>query len=67
MTVLDEGKAPGGEAKRVLLVCMSGNTSLRAAQALESKGIKSQRLAGGMTKLAQASHKPLPTLVTPAK
>jgi len=65
--VLDEGKAPGGGAKRVLLVCMSGNTSLRAAQALESKGIKSQSLTGGITKLAQASHKPLPTLVRAAK
>ena len=46
---------------------MSGNTSLRAAQALEAKGIKSQSLAGGITRLAQASHKPLPTLVRPAK
>ena len=58
--------AEGGE-KRVLLVCMSGNTSLRAAQVLESKGIKSQSLSGGITKLAQASHKPLPTLIKPAK
>jgi cysteine synthase A len=65
MTVLGVGKAPDG-GKRVLLVCMSGNTSFRAAQALESKGIKSQSLTGGITKLAQASHKPLPTLVRPA-
>jgi rhodanese-related sulfurtransferase len=65
--VLDGGKAQGGGEKRVLLVCMSGNTSLRAAQVLESKGIKSQSLSGGITTLAQASHKPLPTLVKPAK
>jgi cysteine synthase len=67
VAVLDGGKESGGGAKRVLLVCMSGNTSLRAAQALESKGIKSQSLTGGITKLAQASHKPLPTLVRAAK
>jgi cysteine synthase len=67
VAVLDGGKAPGGGERRVLLVCMSGNTSLRAAQALESKGIKSQSLAGGITKLAEASHKPLPILVKPAK
>ena len=51
----------------MLLVCMSGNTSLRAAQALDSKGIKSQSLTGGITKLAQVSHKPLPNLVKPAR
>ena len=67
MAVLDGEKAPGGGEKRVLLVCMSGNTSLKAAQVLESKGIKSQSLSGGITKLAQASHRPLPTLVRPAK
>jgi cysteine synthase A len=66
LAVLDGGQAPAG-GKRVLLVCMAGNTSLRAAQILESKGIKGQSLAGGITKLAQASHKPLPTLVRPAK
>ena len=65
--VLDVGKASGGGDKRVLLVCMSGNTSLRAAQALESKGIKSQSLSGGITRLAQASHKPLPALVKPVR
>jgi cysteine synthase len=64
--VIDGGNSPGRGAKRVLLVCMSGNTSLRAAQALKSKGIKSQSLTGGITKLAQVSHKPLPTLVKPA-
>ena len=67
MAVLDGGRASVGRDKRVLLVCMSGNTSLRAAQVLESKGIKSQSLSGGITKLAQASHKPLPTLIRQAK
>ncbi|MGH9917273.1 MAG: pyridoxal-phosphate dependent enzyme, partial [Nitrososphaerales archaeon] len=65
--VLEGSSSPGGGAKRFLLVCMSGNTSLRAAQALKSKGIKSQSLTGGITKLAQVSHKPLPSLVKPAK
>jgi cysteine synthase len=64
--VLDGRGSPSGKG-RILLVCMSGNTSLRAAQALESKGIKSQSLSGGITSLAQASHKPLPTLVKPAR
>jgi len=67
MAVLDGGNSSSGGERRVLLVCMSGNTSLRAAQALESKGIKSQSLAGGITKLAQAIHKPLPNLVKPAR
>lgn len=67
MAVFDGGKSSSGEERRVLLVCMSGNTSLRAAQALESRGIKSQSLTGGITKLAQVSHKPLPSLVRPAR
>ncbi len=66
MAVLD-GKSEPKSGGRVLLVCMAGNTSLRAAQLLESKGIKSQSLSGGITKLAQVSHKPLPMLVKPAK
>jgi rhodanese-related sulfurtransferase len=64
--VLDGERVPAG-GKKVLLVCMAGNTSLRAAQILASKGIKGQSLSGGITKLAQASHKPLPLLVKPAK
>ena len=67
MAVLDGGKSSGAGERRVLLVCMSGNTSLRAAQALESKGIKSQSLTGGITRLAEVSHKPLPSLVKPAR
>ena len=66
MDVLNGGRAPAGR-KRALLVCMAGNTSLRAAQILESKGIKGLSLSGGITKLAQVSHKPLPLLVKPAK
>jgi rhodanese-related sulfurtransferase len=66
MAVLNGAQARAG-GKRVLLVCMAGNTSLRAAQRLESKGIKGQSLTGGITKLAQVSHKPLPVLVKPAK
>ncbi len=65
MAVLNGGRAPA-EGKRVLLVCMAGNTSLRAAQILQSKGVKGQSLSGGITKLAQASHMPLPLLVKPA-
>jgi cysteine synthase len=63
--ILDAGGS-GGD-KRALLVCMSGNTSLRAAQVLQSKGVKTQSLSGGITKLAQASRKPIPALVKPAK
>ncbi len=66
-SLLDGEKASGAERKRVLLVCMSGNTSLRAAQALEARGIKSQSLTGGITILAQASHRPLPALIKSAK
>jgi len=64
--VIDGASSQRASSKRTLLVCMSGNTSLRAAQALKSKGIKSQSLTGGITKLAQVSHKPLPSLVKPA-
>ncbi|MDG6914807.1 MAG: pyridoxal-phosphate dependent enzyme [Nitrososphaerota archaeon] len=53
----------GGGQKRVVLVCMSGNTSLRSARALEAGGIKSQSLQGGMTRISQAEKRPLPSLV----
>jgi cysteine synthase len=66
-SVLDGKEAQGGGGRRLLLVCMSGNTSLRAAQVLQAKGFKTQSLTGGITKLAQASHKPLPTLIKPAR
>jgi len=67
MKVLDGNDSPGEQKKRVLLVCMSGNTSLRAAQALEAKGIKAQSLYGGITRMAQSGGKPLPALVKPAR
>jgi len=51
---------------RVLLVCMSGNTSLRLAQLLSEKGIKSQSLVGGITNVAQAQRRPVLALVKPA-
>ena len=66
VAVLDGAESKGNQ-KRVLLVCMSGNTSLRAAQVLESKGIKTQSLSGGITKLAQAERKQLPSLIKPAR
>ncbi len=66
-SMLDGESAQDGGKKRVLLVCMSGNTSLRAAQALEGKGIRALSLVGGITRLAQASHKPLPALIKPAR
>jgi len=56
----------GKRQGRVLLVCMSGNTSLRVAQLLSEKGIKSQSLAGGITKVAQARGRPILALVKPA-
>jgi cysteine synthase len=53
--------SPGG--KKVLVVCMSGNTSLRVAQLLKREGIPAQSLTGGITRLAQSSGKPLARLV----
>ncbi len=67
MGMLNEGAKSDRGEKKVMLVCMSGNTSLRAAQVLGAKGIKSQSLTGGITKMAQESHKPLPTLVKQAR
>ncbi len=52
--------------KSVLLVCMSGNTSLRMAQLLAEKGIKSQSLVDGITNLARENGKPLAALIRPA-
>jgi len=65
--MLDGERAGGASGKRALLVCMAGGTSLRAAQVLEAKGIKSQSLTGGITRLAQINHRPLPALVKPAQ
>ena len=51
---------------RVLLVCMSGNTSLRLAQMLSEKGIKAQSLMGGISGIARESGKPVLALVRQA-
>lgn len=51
---------------RVLLVCMAGVTSLRMAQMLTARGIKTQSLSGGMTNLAREEGKPVLALVRPA-
>ncbi|MGA2665032.1 MAG: pyridoxal-phosphate dependent enzyme [Nitrososphaerales archaeon] len=51
---------------RVLLVCMSGNTSVRMAQTLSEGGVRAQSLKGGISALAQQSGRPLPALVRPA-
>ncbi|MDA4118131.1 MAG: pyridoxal-phosphate dependent enzyme [Thaumarchaeota archaeon] len=66
--ILDASSDPDGQGgKKVLFVCMAGNTSLRVAQLLAEKGIRGQSLSGGMTKLAQTSGKPLSALVKPAR
>jgi cysteine synthase/rhodanese-related sulfurtransferase len=41
--------------KKVLLVCMVGNTSLRVAQLLAEQGLAAQSLAGGIMGLSQAN------------
>jgi cysteine synthase len=56
----------GDSGKRVLVVCMSGNTSLRVVQLLKKDGIKAQSLSGGISRLAQSSGKPVARLVQPA-
>jgi len=59
----EDSGAPLADGKRVLVVCMSGNTSLRVAQLLKKDGIQAQSLTGGITRLAQTSGKPLAALV----
>jgi rhodanese-related sulfurtransferase len=51
---------------RVLLVCMSGSTSLQMARTLSEKGIKAQSLTGGISLLARNSGRPVLALVRPA-
>lgn len=48
-----------------LVVCMSGNTSLRMAQAFSEKGVKAQSLKGGITNIAQGSGSNVARLVRP--
>ncbi len=53
--------------KRPLLVCMSGSTSLRVAQLLAGREVEAVSLTGGITKLSQTNHRPLPQLVQLAR
>lgn len=57
------GKALGGPEAKPLLVCMMGNTSLRAAQVLGRKGIVAQSLNGGISALSEGKGKQIPELV----
>lgn len=55
-----------GRGGKVLVVCMAGGTSLRAAKALSQKGIDAQSLTGGISALSQTAGKPISSLVRPA-
>jgi cysteine synthase len=56
--------ALGGENNgNTLLVCMMGNTSLRAAEVLAEKGIAAKSLTGGISALSQDKGKELSELV----
>jgi len=57
------GGSDGDNGKKSLLVCMMGNTSLRAAQVLGEKGIVAQSLSGGISALSQQKDKPISELV----
>ena len=52
-----------GNNRKSLLVCMMGNTSLRAAQVLGEKGIVAESLTGGISALSQEKDKPISELV----
>jgi cysteine synthase len=52
---------------KVLLVCMAGGTSLRAAKALTLKGVRAQSLTGGISTLSQAEGEPISELVRPGR
>jgi len=54
------------EKGRVLLVCMSGNNSLKMAQLLVEKGIRGQSLIGGISAIARDEGKQVLALVRPA-
>ena len=53
----------GGNNRKTLLVCMMGNTSLRAAEVLAEKGIAAESLTGGISVLSQDKGKELSELV----
>ncbi len=52
-----------GSKSKLLLVCMVGGTSLRAAELLGAKGIRAESLSRGIAGLAEASRKEPPELV----
>ena len=56
-------KALGGSGAKPLLVCMMGNTSLRAAEVLAHKGIMAESLNGGISALSAGKGKQIPELV----
>jgi len=55
-----------GSKGKSLLVCMAGNTSLRAVKVLADKGIVTESLVGGITELPEAKTKPIPELIKAA-
>ncbi|HVX02902.1 MAG TPA: pyridoxal-phosphate dependent enzyme [Nitrososphaera sp.] len=55
--------ALGGANAKPLLVCMMGNTSLRAAEVLAQKGIVAESLNGGISALSAGKGKQIPELV----
>lgn len=55
--------AMGGANAKPLLVCMMGNTSLRAAEVLAQKGIVAESLNGGISALSAGKGKQIPELV----
>ncbi|KAG2477148.1 MAG: Cysteine synthase [Nitrosopumilales archaeon] len=55
-----------GSKGKSLLVCMAGNTSLRAVKVLADKGIVTESLTGGITELPEAKTRPIPELVKQA-
>ena len=66
---INSGEAPEGltqllreSGERPLLVCMSGNTSLRVAQLLSGE-VEAVSLTGGITKLSESGGAPLARLV----
>lgn len=52
-----------GAGSKPLLVCMMGNTSLKAAEVLAKKGIVADSLNGGIAALAAGNGKQIPELV----
>ena len=55
-----------GPKGKSLLVCMAGNTSLRAVKVLADKGIVTESLTGGISELPQAKTKQITELIKQA-